>query len=86
MSGLLKVLKKLLNLGTKMQKVSVAIKNFNDRIKVMNQTGSKQLQLSAEDARNLHADIFNLLANIAELQSRSEPKQSTQLNFDGGSF
>ena len=46
-----------------MQKLSLAVKNFNERVKVMNQTGGKQLSLSAEEARSLHADIFNLLAN-----------------------
>lgn len=69
-----------------MQKLSIAIKNFNDRVKVMNQTGSKQLSLSAEEARNLHADIFNLLANLTELQTIREPEQSANLSLDGGGF
>jgi len=69
-----------------MQKLSLAIKNFNDKIKVMNQTGSKQLSLSADEARNLHTDIFNLLTNIAELQSQPDQPKSTSINFDGGSF
>ena len=69
-----------------MQKLSLAIKNFNERVKVMNQTGSKQLSLSADEARNLHADIFNLLANIAELQIQPESAQTTTVSFDGGSF
>ena len=70
-----------------MQKLSLTIKNFNDRVKVMNQTGSKQLSLSADEARNLHADIFNLLANIAELQSQAETTQTTAtVSLDGGGF
>jgi hypothetical protein len=69
-----------------MQKLSLAIKNFNERVKVMNQTGSKQLSLSADEARNLHADIFNLLANIAELQNQPDSTQTTAVSFDGGSF
>jgi len=69
-----------------MQKLSLAIKNFNDRVKLMNQTGSKQLQLSAEEARNLHADIFNLLANLAEMQNTREPEQATNISLDGGGF
>lgn len=72
--------------GNGMQKLSLAIKNFNERVKVMNQTGSRQLSLSADEARNLHADIFNLLANIAELQNISEPTVSTTVNLDGGGF
>ena len=69
-----------------MQKLSLAIKNFNERVKVMNQTGSKQLALSAEEARNLHADIFNLLANIAELQNTPEMAPTTVVGLDGGDF
>jgi hypothetical protein len=69
-----------------MQRLSLAIKNFNERVKIMNQTGSKQLALSADEARNLHTDIFNLLANIAELQNQSEPPQTAAVSFDGGSF
>jgi hypothetical protein len=69
-----------------MQKLSLAVKNFNDRVKVMNQTGGKQLSLSAEEARNLHADIFNLLANLAEMQNTREPEQPTNISLDGGGF
>lgn len=70
-----------------MQKLSLAIKNFNERVKVMNQTGSKQLALSADEARNLHADIFNLLANIAELQSTETAATTpTTISLDGGGF
>jgi hypothetical protein len=70
-----------------MQKLSLAIKNFNERVKIMNQTGSKQLALSAEEARNLHADIFNLLANIAESQSAETPTPPpTAISLDGGGF
>ena len=69
-----------------MQKLSIAIKNFNERVKIMNQTGGKQLSLSADEARNLHADIFNLLANIAELQSPPESAQSNSISLDGGGF
>jgi hypothetical protein len=69
-----------------MQKLSLSIKNFNERVKVMNQTGSKQLALSAEEARNLHADIFNLLANIAELQVVPQQVVQAPAGLDGGGF
>jgi hypothetical protein len=73
-----------------MQKISLSIKTFNERVKLMNQTGSKQISLTAQEARNLHNDIFNLLANLAELQTNLEilnsSSQGTSLNFDGGSF
>lgn len=71
-----------------MNNLSIAIRNFNDRVKQMNQTASRQLALSADEARNLHSDIFQLLAIIAELQqTQPEPiEQVTQINFDGGGF
>ena len=47
--------------------LSLHLKKFNDRVKVMNQTNSKELVLSALEARNLHNDIFELLTQIAEL-------------------
>ena len=70
-----------------MQKVSLAIKSFNERVKIMNQTGGKQLALTSDEARNLHADIFSLLANVSELQSKPEEKTSADtISLDGGGF
>lgn len=69
-----------------MQKLSLAIKNFNERVKVMNQTGGKQVALSADEARNLHADIFNLLATVAELQKVPTESVSASVSLDGGGF
>ena len=60
---------------------------FNDRVRAMNQSNSKLLTLNAEEARNLHAEIYNLLALTAEL-SKSAPvvQNSLQINMDGGGF
>jgi hypothetical protein len=70
-----------------MQPLSLALKNFNDRVKQMNQSGSKQLMLSADEARNLHADIFILLANFAEAQATAEPvMDNVSISMDGGGF
>ncbi len=69
-----------------MQKLSLSIKNFNERVKILNQTGSKQLSLSAEEARNLHSDIFSLLAIIAELQAAPATVQTDSVSLDGGGF
>jgi hypothetical protein len=72
-----------------MQQISIAIRNFNDRVKQMNQTNSRQLTLSAEEARNLHSDIYGLLNNIAELVTTTQPIESPKsnpLNLDGGGF
>ena len=71
------------------QQLSLHLKKFNDRVKVMNQTNSKELVLSALEARNIHAELFELLTKINEL---TEIKQTAQDNstvnveFDGGNF
>ena len=39
------------------QQLSLHLKKFNDRVKVMNQTNSKDLNLSAAEARQLQAEI-----------------------------
>ena len=69
-----------------MQSHSLSIQSFNNRVKQMNQTNSRQLMLSAEEARNIHADIFSLLSMIAELQNRSEPEPVNSVFMDGGGF
>jgi len=71
-----------------MQQISLSIQNFNNKVKHLNQTNSKQLMLSADEARNLHSDIFTLLANIAEMQSKSQDtiKKSPEISLDGGGF
>lgn len=73
-----------------MQNLSIAIKNFNERVKQMNQTNSRNLSLSADEARNLHTDIFAILANIAELTSNMQVKKQSNdelaISLDGGNF
>ena len=69
-----------------MQSHSLSIQSFNNRVKQMNQTNSRQLMLSAEEARNIHADIFSLLSTIAELQNRPETEPVNSVFMDGGGF
>ena len=73
---------------SEIDKLSIHVRNFNDKVRVMNQTQSKQLTLSALEARNLHADIFALLTQIAELSDRPEPESAvvTQISMNGGTF
>ena len=68
--------------------VSIHIKNFNERVKAMNQTHSRELTLSAQDARSLHADIFAVLAHVTELSTKlgQEGVDVVQLSVDGGGF
>jgi hypothetical protein len=71
-----------------MYNIRFHIKNFNDRVKAMNQTHSRDLILSAQDARSLHADIFAVLALVTEMTAKSEAggEQIVQISMDGGGF
>jgi hypothetical protein len=67
--------------------LSIHVRNFNEKVRVMNQTQNKQLVLTALEARNLHSDIFALLTHIAELSDRPEQVAPvSQLGMDGGKF
>jgi hypothetical protein len=71
-----------------MDNLSIHVRNFNEKVRIMNQSQRKELVLSAQDARNLHADIFALLTHIAELseQPKIEIPAVTQISMDGGGF
>ena len=62
------------------------IKMFNDRVRAMNQANGKILTLNAEEARSLHAEIYDLMATIAHLSRNQENTGTTTVSMDGGSF
>lgn len=67
----------------------IHIKEFNEKIKAMNQSNSKDMILTAKDARNLHADIFALLNAVSDLSLKLQEDskdQSLNIRIDGGSF
>ena len=69
--------------------LSLHLKNFNDRIKVMNQTNGKELMLTPLEARNIHAGIFELLTKIndlTELKQANEAETLVSVEMDGGDF
>ena len=70
--------------------ISLHLKNFNDKVKLMNQTGKQNLTLTAQEARSLHADVFDLLNHCATLSKNLTAAQSQeqviQLAVDGGGF
>ena len=71
------------------QQLSLHLKKFNDRVKVMNQTNSRDLSLSAAEARQLQADIFDLLTKIndlVEIKQQSAADSTIQVNVQGGRF
>ena len=63
---------------------------FNDKVKLMNQTNGKNLTLSAQEARNLHADLFDLLNHCATLSQALNNADSSNtvvdIQMDGGGF
>lgn len=72
-----------------MIELNLHIKKFNSLVKVMNQSNQKQLVLSANEARNLQADIFDILSHCAELSRRVQNNQIDSVvtvAMDGGSF
>ena len=53
----------------------------------MNQGNGKILTLNAEEARSLHAEIYDLMATIASLSKTQESSiTSVSVNMDGGTF
>jgi hypothetical protein len=62
------------------------VKNFNDKIRVMNQANAKILTLNAEEARSLHAEIYDLMAIIATLSSATDNNATVEIRMDGGGF
>jgi hypothetical protein len=73
-----------------MDNLTLAIKNFNDKVKLLNNTNQKQLVLTATEARNLNSDIQNLLAYCVHLGSQGARKNTQEplieVTLDGGKF
>ena len=62
------------------------IKLFNDKVRVMNQANAKILTLNAQEARGLHAEIYDLMATIASLTKDTPVDDNIIINMDGGGF
>jgi hypothetical protein len=70
-----------------MTNLPLQLKMFNDRVRAMTQSHAKILTLTQQEAHGLHAEIYELMATIADLTKT--PKDSNliaQLNMDGGGF
>ncbi len=69
--------------------LTIHLKMFNDKVKLMNSSQSKQLMLSAQEARNLHADLFDLLNHCSTLSRRLESTpvaNPVDVKMDGGTW
>jgi hypothetical protein len=51
----------------------------------MNQGNGKLLTLNAQEARSLHAEIYDLMATITSL-SKTTDAASISISMDGGGF
>lgn len=52
----------------------------------MNQANAKILTLNAQEARGLHAEIYDLMATIASLTKDTPVDDNIIINMDGGGF
>jgi len=68
--------------------LTLHIKSFSDKVKLMNQTGKHNLTLSANDARSLHNDIFDLLAHCTKLSRMliQNDSATNSVRMDGGNW
>ena len=68
--------------------LTLHVKSFSDKVKLMNQTGKQNMTLSANEARSLHNDIFDLLAHCTKLSRMLVQKDdaTTNVRMDGGSW
>ena len=57
---------------------------FNDRVRAMNQSSGKILTLNAQEARNLHAEIYDLMATNVNLNRTTT--NAVTVTMDGGGF
>jgi hypothetical protein len=63
------------------------VKKFNDKVRAMNQSNGKLVTLNAEEARSLHAEIYDLMATIANLtQQLGQDTTVATITMDGGGF
>lgn len=69
--------------------LSPNLKSFNDKIKILSQNNSKQLILTAQEAKNLHTEIFDLLnhfSTVGRIETSKKPDEIITVAMDGGGF
>jgi hypothetical protein len=67
--------------------MSLHINRFIDSIKAHESRGQKDFTMSLRDAKDLHADITRLLAELVRLHQAPDPKDEVmQIEIQGGTF
>lgn len=75
-----------------MDNTTLHIRKFNDRVRMLNSSASKNLVLTAQEARSLNADIQDILAYCLMLNKRLEQlsqansQEVINITVDGGKF
>ena len=64
----------------------LAIKLFNDRVRAMNQSNGKLITLNAQEARNLHTEIYDLLSSQLVASTDTSAQSTVTVVVDGGTF
>lgn len=65
--------------------MSMHITRFIDRIKAAESRGQRDMVMSLQDAKDLHADITKLLLVLQHNAANTESKP-TEIEIQGGSF
>lgn len=64
-----------------------SLAKFADKVRIMNQSQTQNLSLTANEARNIESDIMILLMQIVELQNRLLEKDSVvEINLESPGF
>ena len=66
--------------------LTLSMQMFNEKVRQMNQTNAKQLVLSAQEARNLHTDLYSLLTELSALALDQKTFTGVVGVMDGGGF
>lgn len=69
-----------------MSELPIHVKMYNDKVRIMNQSNSKILTLNQQEARSLHAEIYDLMATITNLNKGSTHSATATEPMDGGAF
>lgn len=70
--------------------MSMHINRFIDRVRAADTKGQRDIVISLQDAKNLHADITKLLLAVQEMHDRMSAsgtdKSVINLEVEGGAF
>jgi hypothetical protein len=70
--------------------MTMHLQKFVDRVRGLESRGAKDLTMSMQEAKDLHADITRLLLNLQAVQdfhaTKTPPEPQTSVQIDGGRF